>query len=69
LLGIERDTFLLLSGYLALENTDNKTRNVWAKYFSYIIFSYFKFNIFAGAVWYVLIYLDDRDMFKEFRLD
>jgi hypothetical protein len=28
LLGIERDTFLLLSGYLALENTDNKTRNV-----------------------------------------
>jgi hypothetical protein len=28
LLGIERDTFLLLLGHMGLENTDKKTRNV-----------------------------------------
>jgi hypothetical protein len=28
LLGIERDTFLLLLGHMGLENTDSKTRNV-----------------------------------------
>jgi hypothetical protein len=28
LLGIERDTFLLLLGYMGFENTDNKTQNV-----------------------------------------
>jgi hypothetical protein len=28
LLGIERDTFLLLLGHMSFEKTDNKTRNV-----------------------------------------
>jgi hypothetical protein len=28
LLGIERDTFLLLLGHMTLENNDNKTQNV-----------------------------------------
>jgi hypothetical protein len=28
LLGVERDTFLLLVGHITFENTDNKTRNV-----------------------------------------
>jgi hypothetical protein len=28
LLGIKRDRYLLLLGYMGLENTDNKTRNV-----------------------------------------
>jgi hypothetical protein len=28
LLGIERDTFLLLLGHMSFENTYNKTRNV-----------------------------------------
>jgi hypothetical protein len=29
LLGIERDTFLLLIGYVHFDHNDNKTRNVW----------------------------------------
>jgi hypothetical protein len=29
LLGTERDTFLLLIGYVHFDRNDNKTRNVW----------------------------------------
>jgi hypothetical protein len=28
LLGVKRDTFLLLLGYMIIENTNNKTQNV-----------------------------------------
>jgi hypothetical protein len=28
-LGIERDTFLLLIGYVHFDNNDKKSRNVW----------------------------------------
>jgi hypothetical protein len=56
LLGIERDTFLLLSRHVNLENTDDKIRNVWTRYFLNIL-NFFFLN------------LDDRDMLGEFCLD
>jgi hypothetical protein len=64
LLGIERDTFLLLLRHMGFENTYNKTRNVRNIFF---------FNIFLFQtdvlILYDVIYLDDRDMFREFCLD
>jgi hypothetical protein len=58
LLGVKRDTFLLLIGYMSLENNDNKTRNVR------------KFLFYTDLLMlYDVISLDDRDMFTEFCLD
>jgi hypothetical protein len=59
LLGIERDTFLLLLGHMSFENNDNKTQNVRNILFFLIFF------LFCNDVLmlYDVIYLDDRDMF------
>jgi hypothetical protein len=49
LLGIERDTFLLLLGHMGLENTDKKTRNVWNIFLIFLRF--FVLHWYIDVIW------------------